>query len=680
MGVVRRSADLADMLSALLTADPLSVQEKKIGRALRIAGCFRANDRNIEEKPSGFVWSIVAFSRDGVAQAPALAKLSGVLSRLLGARPAPRFCARGSIAIAGEPWDAFEYEIFVPRQLLAFSLHLDGATCSVSRHERNAMVNSHFLDIRNAYADEEGYAWWLQAHRAETDRLIKAPGAGPLLSIVVPVFRTPPVYLEQLIESVLKQTYGRWELVLVNASPDDTGVATVISRYDGDERIRVIDHPVNDGIAGNTNVGIAAAKGDYVSFLDHDDFLEPQALAAIADAVLADPDVDLLYCDEDTFDNGRFRVPLFKPPLNWDFLYSNNYVIHFLTVSRRALAVTERSDSGVDGAQDYDLTFKVLEQGGGVVRIPRVLYHWRMHSGSTNANAQAKPWAQEAGRLAIERHLARRGIQARVQRAKTDSTYQVDFLLPSSAPSLLCVVMGAEISHETADAIGRYGDVCDARVAIDVAGPRADGQGLVESLRRAAGTWDAVLVIRPDVVLDYGSLEKMIGHLARPEVFSIVPRVLRQDGLVESAGCLAVSDGSIVKLGKGLPACDEAYLGRSVRSYDHAVVTDDVCLFKGGLLDVLSGVSSFRTVLYAMNSLCMEAYGDGKANVYCPYAEARIVGPRTLLAQWGEIDDVDRGLFAARYAGVLESGDPTHDPNFDPKSPYYRLDYSGIHD
>ena len=91
----------------------------------------------------------------------------------------------------------------------------------------------------------------------------------------------------------------------MNVSTDDAGVAGVISRYD-DGRIRVVEQPINDGIVGNTNVGISAAKGDCVAFLDHDDFLEPQALTAIANEVLADPDIDLLYCDEDTFDDGRY--------------------------------------------------------------------------------------------------------------------------------------------------------------------------------------------------------------------------------------------------------------------------------------------------------------------------------------------------------------------------------------
>ena len=228
-------------------------------------------------------------------------------------------------------------------------------------------------------------------------------------------------------------------------------MASVLASHP-DARIVVVDHPKNDGIAGNTNVGMAPSHGDYVAFLDHDDFLEPHALAAIVRAVADDPSVDLLYCDEDTFDGECFKIPLFKPPLNWDFLYSNNYVIHLLTVEPTGIGGNRsvRVPRSRRGPQDYDLTLKVLEQGRKAVRLPYVLYHWRQHAASTNANADAKPWAQEAGRRAIVDHLERRGIPALVYRAETDSTYRVE----------LCVAQKRSVTD-----LCRAGRACSLRAS-----------------------------------------------------------------------------------------------------------------------------------------------------------------------------------------------------------------------
>ena len=99
----------------------------------------------------------------------------------------------------------------------------------------------------------------------------------PLASIICPLYNTPLPYLRDMIDSVLAQTYTIWELVLVNASPDNEGMQEVLATY-ADPRIKTIDFPENLGIAGNTNIGIRAATGDYVAFADHDDTLSPYVL------------------------------------------------------------------------------------------------------------------------------------------------------------------------------------------------------------------------------------------------------------------------------------------------------------------------------------------------------------------------------------------------------------------
>ncbi|MCH3942872.1 MAG: glycosyltransferase [Atopobiaceae bacterium] len=158
----------------------------------------------------------------------------------------------------------------------------------------------------------------------------------------------------------------------------------------------------NKDISSNTNVGIAAARGDYVAFVDHDDFVEPDALFRYVEAINAHPECDLLFCDEDYWGevDGRelFFAPKFKPGWNPDLLYTYNYVCHMLCVSRRALELTERSDAEVAAAQDYDLTFKAASVAREIVHVPRMLYHWRDHAASTARHRESKPYALVAGR------------------------------------------------------------------------------------------------------------------------------------------------------------------------------------------------------------------------------------------------------------------------------------------
>ena len=236
-----------------------------------------------------------------------------------------------------------------------------------------------------------------------------------------------------MLESVLAQTYARWELVLVNASPDDEGMRAVLSEL-ADPRIRVVELAENRGIVGNTNYGIARCTGDYVSFFDHDDVVEPHALAELVRAIgEKNGEVGLLYCDEDNIDElGRPSLPLIKPGLNPDFLLSNNYVIHWLTVRRDLLARVGLSGPEVEGAQDYDLTLKVSELDVPVVRVPQVLYHWRICAGSSAGDPASKSYAQDAGTRAIEGHLARTGSDGRVEHGWAYFTYRTT--LPGAEP------------------------------------------------------------------------------------------------------------------------------------------------------------------------------------------------------------------------------------------------------
>ncbi|MBR1472180.1 MAG: glycosyltransferase [Lachnospiraceae bacterium] len=262
------------------------------------------------------------------------------------------------------------------------------------------------------------------------------------ISVVVPAYETPEVFLQDLILSVAEQTYQQYELVIADASESGKVRAVVKSFQEQYEGIVYIPLEKNAGISENTNAGIAAATGDYIGLLDHDDMLTPDALYLVRREIdrageQAGAPV-LVYTDEDKMD--RYREHYFEPHRKHDFdqelLYTNNYICHF-SVFRKDVLQELKLRPEFDGAQDYDLILRCVawcrahyEGKDWQQRIRHVgafLYHWRTHEASTAANPAAKQYAYEAGRRAVEAALQTRGIAAEVVHFRHLGFYRVEY-------------------------------------------------------------------------------------------------------------------------------------------------------------------------------------------------------------------------------------------------------------
>lgn len=265
----------------------------------------------------------------------------------------------------------------------------------------------------------------------------------PLISVVVPVYRTPEGFLREMIESVLCQTYGRLELCLADGSGMISPVEEVIREYEQkDSRVHYKKLSRNLGISGNTNAAMAMASGDYIALLDHDDLLEEHALFEVVKWLQEHPKTDMLYTDEDkvTFDSQTFFQPHFKPDFNQDLLRSNNYICHLLVIKRELAEKVGDYREEFDGAQDYDFILRCSENAGEIGHIPKVLYHWRCHTASTAANPESKTYAYEAGRRAVESHLQRLKIDAKVEPMDNPGFYRVVYAV-SGSPKVSIVLL-----------------------------------------------------------------------------------------------------------------------------------------------------------------------------------------------------------------------------------------------
>ncbi len=240
------------------------------------------------------------------------------------------------------------------------------------------------------------------------DRMVK-------ISILVPLWNTPKVFLTEMLDSVMNQTYANWELCLADGSDEKHAyVGEICAEYRSRSGGRIVYQKLekNEGIAGNTNQCYKMATGEFIGLFDHDDILHPTVLFEYVKAI-NEKNADYLYCDEGTFKNGNINKIItmhFKPDYAPDNLRANNYICHFSVFSRELLEGTELFRTQFDGSQDHDMILRLTDNAKNVVHIPKLLYYWRSHAGSVASSVDAKPYAVTAAKGAIADHLKKHGF------------------------------------------------------------------------------------------------------------------------------------------------------------------------------------------------------------------------------------------------------------------------------
>jgi glycosyltransferase involved in cell wall biosynthesis len=258
----------------------------------------------------------------------------------------------------------------------------------------------------------EDYPAWAARDDPDPTAPASAPDqAGPLLSILLPVYKTPEAYLRACIGSVLGQNYRHWELCVVDDGSASSVLKAILHEFAAtDVRIRVQTRESNGGISRATNDALAMARGMFVLFLDHDDLLRPHALAEFAARLGREPELDALYSDEDKITaEGQRLIPFLKPDYSPEFLLGVMYIGHLLCIRATVARAAGGFDPTFDGIQDYEFFLRVTEQTGRIGHIPLILYHWRQSPGSSALQGNAKGDMDKKQSLAVQAHLRRRG-------------------------------------------------------------------------------------------------------------------------------------------------------------------------------------------------------------------------------------------------------------------------------
>src|SRR5438067_303942 len=319
--------------------------------------------------------------------------------------------------------------------------------------------------------EQDEYGRWFAQHRVSAEEAAKLREQSrmfsyrPLISILTPTFNADERFLMDAVESVIAQAYENWELVLVDDGSSDTRVRGLLEKL-GQRDVRIQtgfqDH---GGISSALNTALAQARGAWIALLDHDDLLEPDALFRAIDLLQNDREADVIYSDEDKIVDGKLAAPLLKPDWSPEFFCTHDYLGHFVIIRRDLAQAGFRSE--FDGAQDYDLLLRVSEKTVRIRHIPRVLYHWRRTAESTAHNIRRKPGALEAGRRAIEEHLARRMEKARVTSEWGTHVYRVRRESGAVRVSVIC--NGAEATVGDVDRIRAKTDFPNFEI---IAGPK----------------------------------------------------------------------------------------------------------------------------------------------------------------------------------------------------------------
>lgn len=527
--------------------------------------------------------------------------------------------------------------------------------------------------------------------------------AGPKISIVVPLYNTPLNFLEELLDSVVNQTYRNWELCCVDAGQDTAVGQHVQARAKADPRIRYQKLTENEGIAGNTNHGFELATGDYIALLDHDDILHPCALWYTAQAIV-EQGADFVYTDEATFEGKVENVVLyhFKPDFMLDNLRSNNYICHLTTFSK---VLMEQAGGGeraeYNGSQDYDLFLRLTEKAQKVAHIPHALYYWRSSPNSTASDISAKTYCIDAGIAALKAHYARCGVAVDdvTLIPGTPGYYKTDYTMahPGRVSILIPTcdhIRDLETCVESIYARTTYPDFEILLIENNSKEEQTfrsyermqkehpdtlkvltwQGKGFNYSALNNFGaryaTGEYLLLLNNDTeVITPGWLEEMVMYAQQKRVGCVGAKLLYPDDTIQHAGVGFGIGGVAGHLHKYFPATSDGYMGRLNYVQDVYGDTAACLLIRKEIYDEVHGLDESYAVAFNDVDFCVRVREAGYTNVFTPFAqlyhyESKSRGmednPEKQKRFQGEVL-----RFQARWGDLLAKGDPCTNPNFD---------------
>jgi GT2 family glycosyltransferase len=519
----------------------------------------------------------------------------------------------------------------------------------------------------------------------------------PRISIITPVYNVPALYLKACIDSVMNQTYGNWELCLVDDASPASHIREVLEEYARrDTRIKVKCLEKNLGIAGATNEAASMATGEYLGLLDNDDELTRDALHEVVKAI-NQQNADLLYSDECIVNSdGEYLHAHHKPDFSPDLLLSHNYITHFLVFEKTLFDQVGGVSSVFDGAQDYELLLKMTEQAKQIAHIPKICYRWRTLETSTSSNPGAKSYADTAGKRALEQALTRRGIEADVEPGNLPFYYRVhrkllanpliSILIPfHDQPEYLEKCITAILERSTYGHFEVLGisnnskqpqtfDQMQALLAKDtrvrfVEYNRPFNFSAINNFGASQSSGEHLVLMNNDIeVISPDWIEALLEHSQRPEVAAVGGKLYYPDLTIQHAGVIVGIGGFAGHSHKYFPKESPGYFNRLFCTQNVSAVTAALLMVKRSCYEEVGGLDEEHLGV-ALNDVdfCLKLREKGYLNVFTPYAEA--LHHESLTRGYEDTPEKktrfrrEVDCFKEKWKDLLAAGDPYYNRN-----------------
>ena len=544
---------------------------------------------------------------------------------------------------------------------------------------RNGVSRFWTLAKAKAFPAGKSYKEWYEEHCPTKEELMRQRevefSVQPLISIVVPTYQTPIPFLKDMIDSVRKQSYEKWELCIadgsLNGDENDTKVIRVreeLNRYSmEDKRIKVVYLEENQGISENTNQALALATGEYIGLFDHDDMLTPDALYEIVKAI-NDYDYDVLYTDEDKIseDSHDYKKPVFKPDYSPELLCANNYITHFFVAKKSIVDRLGGFRKEYDGSQDYDFIFRCVELAKKVGHVSKVLYHWRMHGGSVAGDPTSKMYAYDAGKKAIQSHYERVGIQANVKHMERLGLYHTEYKMIKQ-PLISVIVYGED--DEKKKRCSEWFKRKDYSNLEILASAGINVEEINTLAEKARGSY-LFFVSENLESVERDALQQMAGVLQIQNVGAVSGKVIGRKHTVEDVGVVFRTNGDLCKANYGIGDCDYGDMFRAKVMSNYSILSLNCFMTHKNTFEELGRFNKHFSLSFAAADYCLKLRMHGKRCVM----QASVVWESKGSMKTGIINDEERERFYKEWQEVLRMGDSYYNSNYAKQGALYILE------
>lgn len=545
--------------------------------------------------------------------------------------------------------------------------------------------------------------WW---HRQSMKLRARRLMYRPLISVLLPTYNTPTNWLRNAIESVRHQTYPYWELCISDDASTQPEVRDTIRCYlRRDCRIKATFRKTNGHISASSNSALKLASGEFVALLDHDDELSSDALYAVALALNANRELDLVYSDEDKINQYGTRFdPHFKSDWNPDLLSGQNCVSHLGVFRTSRLREIGRFRVGLEGCQDWDVALRLTAKipPHKVHHIPRVLYHWRAIPGSTALALDEKNYIRRSGYRMLTDYFAQQGIAAEVTAVKGGHwriRYPlIDFplvtiIIPTRDKSDLlhrCIesirtktsypnyeLLIVDNQSREPEALAYLDQLEASGSATILRGSQPFNYSGINNIAVQHARGSILCFLNNDIEIATADwLDEMVSHAIRPEIGAVGAQLLFPDDTLQHTGIVLGLGGAAGHVLYHFHSNTGGYYNHARLLCNYTAVTA-ACMVIRKALFVRAGKFDDENlpISYSDVDLCIRVTQLGYRNLYTPFSRHYHHESKSRGSDFSqknvERSTVEREYMWKRWGTLL-----LHDPAYNPNLSLLREDYS----